>query len=118
MCLLSPGICFFGSWGVINGVIRWRVGVIMRTEQPTGCFGTALETEGDYMRVGLVWVTRWFVAGRSGVVVLLWFSVACFWYRSFDEISACVCSCCFWFSFGCWVATVAVKHCYASFNVQ
>ena len=38
--------------------------------------------------------TRWFVADRSGAVVLLWFSVACFWCRSFDDISHYVCSCC------------------------
>ena len=38
--------------------------------------------------------TRWFVADRSGAVVLLWLSVACFWCRSFDDVSYYVCSCC------------------------
>ena len=38
--------------------------------------------------------TRWFVADRSGAVVLLWFSVACFWCRNFGDNLHYVCSCC------------------------
>ena len=46
-------------------------------------FCTTSETEGEVVHVKLVWAPWWFITGRSRAVVLLWFSVACFWCQSF-----------------------------------
>ena len=80
---------------VYHCFLLMRSRVIMRTGRLAGCF---VPFQG--LRVGLYtwgWLKRpqWFVAGRSGEVVLLWFFVAFFGCRGFGGVSLCVCSFCF-----------------------
>ena len=46
--------------------------------------------EGEGVPVWLVLGPQWFVAGRSGAMVLLLFSVACFWCRRSGDVSPLV----------------------------
>ena len=50
-------------------------------------FCTISETDGEVVHVTLVLAPEQFITDRSKAVVLLWFSVACFWYQSFGDVS-------------------------------
>ena len=62
----------------------------MQTEQPTKCFE-------PLQKLGRGWLRKtcsspeWCVAGRSRALVLLWFSVACFWCQSLGDVSHLMC---------------------------
>ena len=51
---------------------------------------TISETEGEFMYEHLD-CPRLSKTDRSKVVVLLWFTVACFWCQCFDDITLYVC---------------------------
>ena len=62
----------------------------MQTEQPTKCFVPLQK-----LRVRLKFKPpphQYFITDRSKAVVLLWFSVTCFWCPSFGHVSPFVCS--------------------------
>ena len=63
----------------------------MRTEQPTTVICATSETEGEVDAVKHVQSPQYFITDRSKAVVLLWFSVACFWCQSFGDVSPYVC---------------------------
>ena len=72
----------------------------MRTEQPTKCLYHFRNYGLGCARI-ICLSPQEFITDRSNAVVLLWFSVACFWCQSFDDFSSYVCS--FYF-YTVWVA--------------
>ena len=50
------------------------------------------ETEGEVGAVKHVYAPSYSFSDRSKAVVLLYFSVACFWRQSFGDVSPYVCS--------------------------
>ena len=63
---------------------------------------TTSEIEGEVVHVKLVQVhPQLFITDRSKAVVLLWFFVACFWCKSFGDVSPYVYLYYFLFGFGC-----------------
>ena len=64
----------------------------MRTEQPTKCFVPFQKLRVRLsVHVKLVLVSKYIFTDRSKVVLLLWFSVACFG-AEFGDVSPYVCS--------------------------
>ena len=55
-------------------------------------FCSTSETDGEVGPVKLVEAPQLFITDRSKAVVLLRFSVACFWCQSFGDVSPYVCS--------------------------
>ena len=64
----------------------------MRTEQPTVCFVPPQNLSLSRVRKTSLSPPQQFITGRSNVVILLWFSVACFWCQSLGDVSPYVCS--------------------------
>ena len=55
-------------------------------------FCNTSETESEVGPVKLVKAPQKSITDRSKVVILLWFSVACFWCQRFGDVSLYVCS--------------------------
>ena len=72
--------------------------IFMRTKQPTKCFvplqKLSLKLGPENMFSSPLHL---FITDRFKTVVLLWFSVACFWCQSLCDVSPYVCSCYCWF---------------------
>ena len=68
----------------------------MQTEQPTKCFVPLQKLRARLAPLNMF--KPLFITARSKAVVLLWFSVACFWCQSFGDVSPYVYS--YYFSSG------------------
>ena len=65
----------------------------MRTEQQTKCFVPLQKLRAWLVPLNMLKrPSNNFISDRSKAVVLLWFSVACFWCQSFGDVSPYVCS--------------------------
>ena len=51
----------------------------------------AADIKGEFGVVKYVEATQYFITDRSRAVVLLWFSVTCFWCQSFGDVSHYMC---------------------------